>query len=69
MTPTSEETSRKMRVVNQALLTGECLMIQLFGQECCETCDAKRSGCGGRDIRNTGRNRKGIKVPVGERDT
>jgi hypothetical protein len=51
----------------QGDLTTECWSVQLFGLEHCETCEARGTPeCGGKSIRRTGRNSKGVRVPIGE---
>ena len=51
----------------QGDLTSECWSVQLFGLEYCETCQFRDTPkCGGKDIRRTGKNSKGVRVPIGE---
>ena len=53
--------------VRQGDLTSECWSVQLFGPDYCETCGFEDTPeCGGKDIRRTGRNSKGVGVPIGE---
>ncbi len=47
--------------------TIECMSVQMFGLDHCKNCDlANTSHCGGKWIRETGKNRKGFAVPIGE---
>ena len=56
-----------MGVAEQSKLTSECWSVQLFGLDYCETCPLRDTPeCGGRNIRRTGRNSKGVRVPIGE---
>jgi len=50
--------------VKQANLTGECWSVQVWGLEQCKTCRYKGKDCGGKNIRKTGKNEKGIAVPI-----
>ena len=63
------------RTINQLNLTSECWTVQFQGLTACKTCEYGRTrktikgivysrDCGGRDIRKTGLNGKGLKVPV-----
>ena len=57
-----------MKVLNikQSQLTSECWRIQFFGPAACEKCvhkDTKR--CGGLGIILSGKNKRGVKVPLG----
>lgn len=53
------------RTVQQSRLSAECWSIQVWGKETCETCGFKnRKECGGKNIRKTGKNDKGITVPI-----
>jgi len=55
----------KMRQVRQSNLSAECMMVQVWGLDHCKTCEYKGTAqCGGQNIRKTGENEKGIKVPV-----
>jgi hypothetical protein len=48
-------------------LTPECWGVQIWGLRHCDECEFKDTEeCGGKEIRETGRNRKGISVPIGE---
>ena len=54
------------RLINQANLTAECWDVQFDGLKACETCEFKNtSECGGQRIRETGKNNKGLNVPIG----
>jgi len=53
------------KTINQSKLTGECWLIQFEGPSACTTCEFKDTeDCGGTEIRKTGQNEHGIKVPV-----
>ena len=55
----------KVKQVKQANMTAECWSIQIWGKEYCETCEFKDTDeCGGKQIRKTGKNEKGIEVPI-----
>ena len=55
----------KFKTVRQDKLTAECWLVQFNGLVCCETCEARDTDeCGGKNIRATGVNEKGFKVPV-----
>jgi len=52
-----------VKTVKQANLTSECVLIQMFGKSACLTCDVRGTKeCGGKKIRKTGKNSKGIDV-------
>lgn len=56
---------KKIRMVNQSNLSSECLGAQIWGKEKCKTCEIRNtSECGGKNIIKTGKNDKGIRVPV-----
>jgi hypothetical protein len=58
------------RVMSQSDLTSECWLIQFEGQAACDDCEVKDTpGCGGESIRMTGRNAKGVHVPLPECDS
>lgn len=61
-----EERERvKSRMVRQENLTAECWTVQVWGLGTCEECEAKDTDeCGGQEIRKTGKNEKGMEVPV-----
>jgi len=49
----------------QPNMTEECWIIQMHGAQACEPCPSKdKDECTGQRIRKTGKNSKGIKVPV-----
>lgn len=55
-----------VRQVKQGDLSDECWMVQIWGLGHCETCEYKDSAeCGGQQIRKTGKNAHGHKVPIG----
>ena len=55
----------KIKTVRQVSLTGECWLVQVWGLNQCESCEAKNtSDCGGQQIRQTGKNGKGFSMPV-----
>ena len=55
----------KVRIVHQANLTSECLLVQFMGLKHCNTCEYKdTSECGGQAIRKTGKNESGLSVPI-----
>ena len=46
-------------------MTTECWIVQMHGLAACEPCPAKDTEeCNGQRIRKTGKNLKGLKVPV-----
>lgn len=54
------------RSVPQNNMTSECWGIQLEGMAACDACVLKGDkGCGGKKIRETGKNRAGFAVPLG----
>ena len=54
------------KTIKQSELSSECWSIQMWGKEACETCNIKdTSECGGATIRKTGKNEKGMEVPLG----
>lgn len=56
----------KSRVVQFSQVTTECWSVQQHGLGYCERCVAKDAKhCGGRRIRETGRNQLGFLVPLG----
>ena len=58
-------TVENARQVRQGNLTGECWMVQFNGRDYCETCEYKGTpDCGGKEIRLSGKNTKGLDVPV-----
>jgi len=53
----------RVKRVKQANLTGECWMVQIWGTQYCLTCPYKDTKeCGGPQIRQTGKNEKGIEI-------
>ena len=55
------------RSIPQSELTAECWLVQMSGLDRCDKCEfVNTSDCGGQDIRETGKNEKGFKVPLGE---
>ena len=56
-----------MKKIPQSDLTAECWIVQFSGLETCDTCQfVNTDECGGKEIRETGKNEKGFKVPLGE---
>jgi hypothetical protein len=56
----------KTTIINQALLSPECWIVQFRGLAACETCPEKDTEeCGGKKIRETGKNEHGHLVPLG----
>jgi hypothetical protein len=54
-----------VRTCHQANLTSECWEVQFLGLEACERCEFRgKRECGGKQIRKTGKNTKGIAVPI-----
>lgn len=55
------------RSVSASELTEECWTVQMIGLNACETCEwLETKDCGGKQIRKSGKNSKGHKVPIGE---
>lgn len=55
----------KVRIIHFKHLSTECWFVQAWGLRYCETCMHKRArDCGGKRIRETGKNVLGKKVPV-----
>jgi len=55
----------RVRQVRQSNLTSECWNVQVWGLERYDECEFKgTSECGGQEIRKTGKNKKGHKVPI-----
>ena len=55
--------------VRQSEMTGECWLIQFHGLMVCGTCQYNgKRGCGGKKIKKTGKNEKGFKVPLNDRN-
>jgi hypothetical protein len=53
--------------VKQSDLSAECWTVQFQGLSACETCEAKGTAdCGGKKILQTGKNEKGIAVPLAD---
>lgn len=53
------------RTVSHKDMTGECLIVQTWGLDRCKDCEYRNDKeCGGKRIRMTGRNSKGIAVPI-----
>jgi hypothetical protein len=53
------------RQVKQSNMSSECWLVQIWGLSYCKTCEVRGTAeCGGQNIRKTGENEKGIKVPV-----
>ena len=61
----NKETLLSCGAVDPQKLSNECLMVQLFGLKYCDLCEAKNTrNCGGKKIRQTGKNKAGVKVPL-----
>lgn len=59
------EETPTFRTIRQDRLTSECWIVQMWGLKYCDTCEFKDTDeCGGKNIRLTGRNEKGLRVPV-----
>jgi len=55
------------RSISQSELSAECWLVQMSGLDRCLKCEfADTDECGGKDIRKTGKNEKGFKVPLGK---
>lgn len=51
------------KTIKQSDLSSECFMVQMFGTGQCETCgDKDADECGGKNIRQTGKNSIGKEV-------
>jgi len=54
-----------VRTIKQNNLTSECWTIQMQGIDACNTCKYKDTDeCGGKEIRKTLQNEKGLNVPI-----
>ena len=63
---TSKEVGSRMKIIKQGDLSSECLIVQMFGTSSCASCEYKNRGCGGKEIRKTGKNADGIDIgPTG----
>ena len=55
----------EVRSIMQSDLTEECWLVQVWGLKKCQTCPTRNTAeCGGKEIRKTGKNRKGFSVPL-----
>jgi len=53
------------KVVRSADLSSECWSVQIHGRSYCNKCDLRGTEhCGGKEIRRTGKNSKGKRVPL-----
>ena len=53
----------KFKIIQQKALTTECWSVQIWGLSYCDTCEFKDTNqCGGKRIRETGRNRIGCNI-------
>jgi hypothetical protein len=52
------------KVIEQSKLSSECWTVQFQGLKACKDCESRGKDCGGVNIRKTGKNAYGIKVPV-----
>ena len=54
-----------VKMVQQSKLSSECWSVQIWGQEHCKTCEfLNKRDCGGKKIRKTGVNDKGLQIPL-----
>ena len=57
--------SVQARIVKQSNLTSECWPVQVWGLDACKKCEYRgKRDCGGKQIRKSAKNTKGINVPV-----
>jgi len=57
--------SAQVRTVPQRKMSAECMLIQVWGPKSCDTCEVRGTPqCGGQNIRKTGKNENGHKVPI-----
>jgi hypothetical protein len=55
----------KAHTIRQADMTGECWAVQFEGKEACKKCEfSGTKECGGKAIIKSGKNQKGLKVPI-----
>jgi hypothetical protein len=55
----------EIKKVHQDNLSEECWSVQIWGLDSCKTCEFfKKKDCGGKKIIKTGKNNKGIFVPI-----
>lgn len=55
----------QIKTVKQNNLSSECWMVQIYGASYCETCEYKNTrDCGGKNILKTGKNAKGLNIPI-----
>jgi len=55
----------QVKTIQQNKLTGECFLVQFWGESACKTCEYRnKKDCGGKTIRKTKQNAKGHKVPL-----
>jgi hypothetical protein len=53
----------QVKLIQQSKLSEECWIVQFSGLSSCKTCEYKNTKeCGGKVIRKTGKNNKGIVV-------
>lgn len=56
------------RVIPSKDLTPECWSVQMNGLTACKTCEYKDTDqCGGKKIRESKKNAKGVRIPLGKR--
>lgn len=55
---------KTVKTVKQSSLTDACWLVQIFGKGKCLSCKDRRWICGVEKIRRTGKNKKGISVPL-----
>ena len=51
-----------VKKIPQSQITDECWTVQFEGLSACPTCPYQDSQCGGKKIRETGRNSKGFEI-------
>lgn len=60
-------TVENQKEFNQNDLTSECWSVQFSGEDACTTCELKDTDeCGGKSIRETNKNSKGITMPLND---
>jgi len=56
----------KARIIPQNQMTSECWSVQMEGLDACGKCPFRDTeDCGGENIRKTGKNSRGVFVPLG----
>ncbi len=55
----------KVKTVKQSDMSAECWSVQIWGKEHCKTCEFLNTrNCGGKKIRKTNMNEKGLQIPL-----